>query len=475
MDLRKMEAFDVVIVGGGTAGVPAAIAAARQGAKTLLVEKRNSLGGLFATGMPAGGFLDRALNHVVGGIPQELVDELQAMGQSFGNLRCPMHNSITSANGFWYKIIAARKCQEAGVEILLNADVVDVNVVSGRINSIIVVSGSVQFEIPCKVVIDATGDGVAAYLAGAKYEMGQPESLEELTVSVAKQEKRYDIGSSKAGKVQPVSILFNLGGVDTAEFKAYIKEHPETYKSPAGYGMEYDLDYLFNQQGIYFTGFGEFIEEARKNEDFDIPRDRVIFATLPGEGEYMINATRVVDVDPTDPVAMSKAELECQRQVGMLAKFFKKYCPGFKNSYISSVASYTAARESRRFVGLKTVRKADIDALSIPEDTIALCGYNVDIHLSGVGLYFQPADHAVGVPYGALVSENIDGLLLAGRCISCDSYALGILRSMASCLAEGEAAGTAAALAVKKEISVSEVDVDELRAVLVKNGAILSI
>lgn len=474
MDFRKLADYDVVVVGGGTAGVPAAIAAGRQGAKTLLVEKRNSLGGLMATGMPAGGFLDRALNHVVGGIPQEIVDQLQAMGQSFGNLRCPMHNSITNANGFWYKIVAAQKCKEAGVEILLNSDVLDVKVVSGKIESISVLSGTVIFEVPCKVVIDATGDGVAAYLAGAKYEMGQPETLEELISTVATTTKG-NFGYSKKGKVQPVSILFNLGGVDTAKFKAYIKEHPETYKAPAGYGMEYDVDYLFNQPAIYFTGFGEFIEEARKNGDFDIPRDRVIFATQPNEGEYMINATRVIDVDPTDPIAMSNAELECYRQVGMLAKFFKKYCPGFEECFITSIASYTGARESRRFVGLKTVTKADIDALNIPKDTIALSGYNVDIHLTGVGLYFQPANHAVGVPYGALVSQNIDGLMMAGRCISCDSYALGILRSMSTCLAEGEAAGTAAALAVKENISVADINVTELRELLVNNGAILSL
>lgn len=475
MDYRKLSDYDVVVVGGGTAGIPAAIASARQGAKTLLVEKRNTIGGMMGLGMPAGGFLDRQLNHVVGGIPQEIIDDLQAIDQSFGNLRCPMHNSITTSNAIWYRIVATQKCVDAGVEFLLNSDVLDVKVVAGKVESIFILSGTVKYEVPCKVIIDATGDGVAAYIAGAKYEMGQPESLEELTSSVASQEDGYDIGSSKTGKVQPVTLLFNLGGVDTAKFKEYIKEHPETYESPGGYGMEYDTDYILNSPAIYFTGFGEFIEEARKNGDFDLPRDRVIFATQPNEGEYMINATRVIDVDPTDPIAMSKAELECLRQVGMLANFFKKYCPGFENSFIVSLAPYTSGRESRRFVGLKTVTKKDIDALSIPEDTIALCGYNVDIHLSGVGLYFQPAKHAVGVPYGALVSENIDGLMLAGRCISADSYALGILRSMGSCLAEGEAAGTAAAMAIKKDISVSDVNVSELRDILISNGAILSI
>jgi hypothetical protein len=113
--------------------------------------------------------------------------------------------------------------------------------------------------------------------------------------------------------------------------------------------------------------------------------------------------------------------------------------------------------------------------LNIPDDCIALGGYNCDIHLSGVGLYFQPVEHGVGVPYGAMVSENIDGLLVTGRCISMDSYALAVLRVMGACLALGEAAGTAAALAVKDRVSVAAVDVTKLQKTLKKNRAITKI
>ena len=255
----------------------------------------------------------------------------------------------------------------------------------------------------------------------------------------------------------------------------YLEENPDTYKSPATYGMHYDKEYLFHSPAIYVTCFGEFIEQARANGDFDIPRDRVIFATQPNKGEYLINASRVVDIDPTDPLQMSKATDELYRQVAMLTRFFRKYCPGFSECFIANIGSFAGIRESRRIKGLRTVTKEDIDGLNIPDDSIALGGYNCDIHLSGVGLYFQPVGHAIGVPYGAMVPENVDGLLVTGRSISVDSYALAVLRVMGCCLALGEAAGTAAAIAVKDKVRVAEVDVPKLQATLVGNGAIVKL
>lgn len=475
MNYKNIGNYDVIVIGGGTAGVPAAIAAARGGSKTLLVERTASLGGLMTTGMPALGILDRQLNKVVGGIFEEIVNELKEDGLSFGNLRCPMHNSITTVSPWWYRITSAIKCSEAGVDVLYNTSLLDVGVECSKITGAVLLSGNFTYYADCEILIDATGDASAAYLAGANYKMGQPEDLENIIAEHAKQETRYDIGHSKAGKVQPVSMTFCLGGVNTEKFMEYIKAHPETYKSPKGYGMNYDTEYLFNSPAIYFTGFGEFIEEAKKNGDFNIPRDRVIFATQPNKGEYLINASRVVDVDPTDPIEMSRATNELYRQVAMLAKFFKKYCPGFEDCFIANIGHYTGVRESRRIVGIKTVTKKDVDGLNIPDDCIALGGYNCDIHLSGVGLYFQPVDHAIGVPYGAMVSNNIDGLLVTGRCISTDSYALGVLRVMGACLALGEAAGTAAAIAVKDKVSVADVDVKKLQRILIENGAVISI
>ena len=475
MDRKNLGYYDVVVVGGGTAGVPAAIAAGRKGVKTLLIERTGSLGGMMGTGIPALGILDRKQNKVVGGIIDEIVKDLQKEDMAYGDLRCPLHNSITIVSPWWYRIAAAEKCSQAGVETIYNAALFEVRVDDGKVCGLSFISGNVIYDVDCGITIDATGDATVAYLAGARYEMGQPEMLEGLIQEQAKKETRYDIGHSKTGKVQPVSLTFSLGGVNKEEFMQYLKDHPETYKSPAGYGMHYDTEYLFNSPAIYVTCFGEFIEQAKANGDFDIPRDRVIFATQPNKDEYVINATRVVDVDPTDPLEMGKATNELYRQVGMLTRFFKKYCPGFSECFIANIAQYTGARESRRIIGKRTVTKADIDALNIPDDCIALGGYNCDIHLSGVGLYFQPIEHAVGVPYGAMVPEGIDGLLVTGKNISVDSYALAVLRVMGACLALGEASGVAAAMAIKEKISVGDVDVAALQKELVNDGGVVKI
>ncbi len=124
---------------------------------------------------------------------------------------------------------------------------------------------------------------------------------------------------------------------------------------------------------------------------------------------------------------------------------------------------------------MRTVTKEDIDGLNIPDDSIALGGYNRDIHLSGVGLYFQPVGHAIGVPYGSMISKMLMAFFVTGRSISVDSYALAVLRVMGCCLALGEAAGTAAALAVKSKVRVADVDVKQLRDTLVGNGAIVEL
>src|SRR5699024_4986462 len=175
-----------------------------------------------------------------------------------------------------------------------------------------------------------------------------------------------------------------------------------------------------------------------------------------------------------DPVSLSKAEVEGHEQVRILLHFFRKYCPGFQDAFLANTASGTYARESRRINGIKTITKENIDQLLIPDDSIALAGYNIDIHQSGIGLNLLPSEHAIGIPYGCLVSKNIEGLLTSGRCISVEPYPFGLTRAMATCMAIGEAAGTAASHAVKNNISLKRINVKRLQSDLKKNGAIIS-
>lgn len=454
--VKKLDSYNVIVIGGGPGGIPAAIAAARQGMRTLLVERHAFLGGVAATGLPILAFYDRTGKQVVGGIGDEMIKKLSKIGGSFdGHIPCPIHNSFTPVNPYLFRSVAAEMCEEAGVDLLFSTEVQDVLVTGGKVTGVKLFSRSVTYEVDCDIVIDATGDGTAAYLAGAMYEMRD----------------------AKEGNLQPVSLVFSLGNVDIDEMLDYIKANPETFATPDTYGegIEYTLDYFLDSQSFYFTGFEEFIKLARANGDFDIPRDRVIFAKQPNKNEIVVNATRMIHVDPTDPESVSRAETEGHKQVRILFNFFRKYCPGFKDIFLANTASGVYARESRRIVGLKTITKANIDSLLVPADTIALAGYNVDIHQAGVGLNLLPAAHAIGIPYGCLVSKNIRGLLTSGRCISVEPYPFGLTRAMATCMAIGEAAGTAASLSVKEQVDLADVDVRELQRLLVENNAIVSI
>src|SRR5690606_4934945 len=136
-----------------------------------------------------------------------------------------------------------------------------------------------------------------------------------------------------------------------------------------GEGIAYELPYFLENDSFYFTGFQEFINKARENGDFDIPRDRVIFANQPNQGGLVLNATRMSNVDPTDPLSLSNAEVEGHRQIKHLVNFFRMYCPGFQDCFLAHIASGTYARESRRVIGMKSITKNDIDELRIPEDS----------------------------------------------------------------------------------------------------------
>ena len=170
-----------------------------------------------------------------------------------------------------------------------------------------------------------------------------------------------------------------------------------------------------------------------------------------------------------------EGEFECHRQIKELMLFFRKYCPGFEECYLANVAPCLGSRESWRIIGQKTLTAEVLSGYQIPEDSITLAGYNVDVHVPHSNkLSIQPVEHAVGIPYGCLVSKNIPNLMAAGRCTSIGSDIYGLTRVMATCMGMGEAAGTAAAIAVKEGIDPKDVSVAQLQETLLANGAILT-
>jgi len=441
--------YDLIVVGGGPGGLPAAIAAARSGLKTLLVERSAALGGLAISGLPLLGFVDRAGDHVVGGIPQEFVDRLAKVDGTLSHVHCPVHNSLTIINPHWFRIVSFEMCQEAGVDVLLYAELMDAKKEGDRITQITVLCRGEARSFTAPVFIDATGDACLATHVGALCE--------------------------KNKKLQPPSLTFSVGNVDLDRFMQYLKAHPESAQLPDTYGVAQSLEQFFQSRAFVYTGFADQIEEAKKNGDYTLPRDRIIFTKLGEPRHVLINTTRANGVDTSNYESVMEGEFECHRQIKELMLFFRKYCPGFEQCYLANVAPCLGSRESWRIIGQKTLTAEALTNYAVPEDTVTLAGYNVDVHVPHSNkLSIQPVEHAVGIPYGCLVSKNIDNLLVAGRCASIGSDIYGLTRVMATCMGLGEAAGTAAVLAVNQKIAPKDVSVPQLRDALLANGAILT-
>lgn len=441
--------YDLIVVGGGPGGLPAAIAAARAGLKTLLIERSATLGGLANSGLPLLGFVDRAGDQVLGGIPQEFVDRLAQVGGTMGHVHCPVHNSLTIINPHWFRIVSFELCREAGVDVLLYAELMDAKTQDDRITQITVLCRGEARTFAAPVFIDATGDACLATRVGAM--------------------------CRKNEKLQPPSLTFSVGNVNLERFMKYLEEHPESAKLPDTYGVAQTHEQFFRSRAFVYTGFADQIEEAKANGDYTLPRDRIIFTTLGEPGHVLINTTRANGVDTSNYESVLEGEFECHRQIKELMLFFRKYAPGFEDCYLANVSDCLGSRESWRIVGQKSLSAAALADYAIPEDTVTLAGYNVDVHVPHSNkLSIQPVEHAVGIPYGCLVSKNIRNLMVAGRCASIDSDIYGLTRVMGTCMGMGEAAGTAAALAVKQGIEPKDVSVQELKETLLAKGAILT-
>lgn len=437
--------YDVAVIGGGPAGIAAALAAARQGAKTVLVERYGFLGGMSTLALvyPWMTFHTSTGLQVIRGIAQEIVDRLAAKGASPGHLRDTVGfvHTLTPYHPEQYKLVAFEMLEEAGVDLMLHSLLSDVVMRGQMIHRVRMSHKSGMMDVGASVYVDATGDGDLAYLAGAAWEQGNANH-----------------------KVQPMTMKFRMKGVDLAEVKRYMLEHPEEFyeKTPIQELGELPLT------GV--SGFYTIWKEAA----LPIPRDGVLFFTGPDEDEVLVNVSRVSGLNPLDAADLSKAEVEGRKQVFMLEKFFRDRVPGFTHAYVSQVGTQIGIRETRRIVGDYVLDGKDVLSGRRFEDVIARSGYPIDIHDPeghGVTAGFIEEGGAYDIPYRSIVPKGLDNCLLAGRCISTTHEAQATTRLTPSCMAIGQAAGTAAALAAKQRSTVRGVDITELQQALLAGQA----
>ena len=436
---------DVLVVGAGPSGIIAGLAAAEDGLKVALVERRSFVGGNLTLGLPVLGFLSAKGEPVIAGLPQKLIDRLRAVNAASEHQACPLHVSLTLVEPEAVKTISLEMLTESGVDVMLHTQFAGVIMDGDRLRGIITESKSGREAILAKVIIDCTGDGEVAFRAGVPCEKGDEH-----------------------GGMQPPTLMFCMAGVDTDKLRLSISSQPETYDVD-----HIPPDYFGRNRRFIVVGLRQLIRKAR-DAGLSIPTDRTILITGLREGEVWVNMTRVKGVDGTDPRSLSAGEIEALRQVDDIRKYLIEYVPGYEKACFTRTAPFLGIRETRRIVGRYVMTKDDILSCRRFDDAIAVGSYPVDLHHpDDDGCTMEWCGDCYDIPYRALLPQRVENLLVAGRCISTTHEAMAAIRVMSTCMAMGEAAGRAAGMAVRDGVSPSGINVRRLREDLIAHGAFL--
>lgn len=454
--ISKAIVCDVAVFGAGPSGLAAALAAARNGSKVVLVEKSGTLGGNLVSGLPLLGYLDKNGKQVTGGIAQEIIDKLIERGACLGHNRCALHNSVTIIDAEAMKMLAFELCEEAGVKVLLHCSPVAVRLHNKQIAGVEALGTGVRYHIEAKVFIDSTADGELACISGAAYEKGDEES----------------------GIMQPPTLLYMLMDFCEEEFLKYLEQHPKDLipAESMNVSVGYDVPYFRGHPGYVFLGLRDTLAKHRLNGINALARDTLIYIKTTHPKQICVNATRVLNFDGSDSEELTRGTRESMRQIYAMHQWLKEHIPGFQNTYISYINDNIGVRETRRFHGIQRLTIDRVVAGQIPEDSIALGSYKVDIHSgTGEGTILTDLEQAYGIPLGCLISSDFENLMLNGRCISMDSPSLASVRVMPTCMAIGQGAGVCASLAVKGNCAPKDVAPRVVVETLLEDKAILSV
>jgi hypothetical protein len=445
---------DVLVVGGGPAGVCAAIAAARNGAKTLVVEKSSMLGGMATQGL-VGPFMtcyDKAGEKmIIRGLFEEIVERLVARGGAlhpkgvFGNgpysaWIAKGHDHVTPFDPEELKVLLDEMCAEAGVKVLFHTMFLEPIVKDNRASGARVFGKGGPKRIAAKIVIDATGDGDYAYRAGVPCTLGDGN-----------------------GRLMPATMFFHVCNIDSKRLIADIEKNKHTFHK---------------KDGVSYRGFHWYVTKAIEAGEWDLPRRCLNMYRGVGPDVWLVNNGRIPGVDATDSESLSKAEVEGRRQTKVMMDFLRKYVPGCENIVLMGTGSTVGIRETRHVAGEAILKVDDVMNGVVPEDSVFLAANSVDVHGGKnnpmVSSYKTINANWYGVSYRCLVAKGVENLLLAGRCLSGEPAAAGAVRVMPPCMAMGQAAGTAAALALKSGTTPRALDTKKLIARLRQQKAFLA-
>ena len=448
--LQSERRFDVLVVGGGNAGCAAAVAAARHGARTMLVERYGFLGGT-ATAAMVGPWMTfhSGSKRIVGGIAQEIVERLERKGASPGHVADSSDyvDTITPFDPEIHKALLFEMMRESGVQLLLHAYFLKAIAAGDGVEGAVFATIGGEREYRAAVTIDATADALVAASAGAATQVGDEH-----------------------GRVQPASLMFRLSHVDLEKTASYVRMHPDQMRTSLK-AHERAARALTAVAGLY-----DLWNDACTSGQVSVPREVVSFFATPYDDEVTVNMTRVTGIDPLDPDDVTRAEVEARLQVMQLLDFFRTRVPGFERCRLAATGAQIGIRESRRIAGEYTLTREDVLQGRSFSDAVAQSAYPIDIHNpagSGTTTHRLQQGAAYQIPYRCLVPERVDRLLVAGRCISTTHEALASTRLTPTVMTLGQAAGTAAALAAASGTRVRDLDGALLRQTLERDGVLL--
>jgi hypothetical protein len=443
-DAPVLEPVDVLVCGGGPAGIGAAVAAARQGVRAMLIESQGCLGGAATNalvGVWLGSYSRDGAYPVIGGIFRELVARLAAEG---GAIPADQTGAGSRFMGYaaWHtapipfefeacKRLCDQLVLEAGVRVRYMTTFIAPKLDAGQIEGVYVHSKQGLEFIPARLIVDATGDADVAARAGCPTIKGREED----------------------GLLSPTSLIFVVEDVEYQAFEQYCRTTGD-------------------------VRLRQIVHNIRRRADWPFPFEIMIALETMHRGRYFINTLRQTGIDGTQVEDVTRGLIEGRQQAHRLFRLMQQFVPGFAKARLVQTAPVLGIRETRRIVGDYQVTTDDLIQGRQFDDTIALSGYQWDMadpkrpsvqRMEGT----QTARPYAEIPYRCLLPQQVTNLIVAGRCLSTDWDAMGPLRIMPACFAMGQAAGTAAALALEQHQDFRQVDVPLLLQNLLRQGAIL--
>ncbi len=452
--------YDVIVVGGGPAGIMSAMASGKLGMSTLLIEKNGFLGGAATAAVlgPISPFHYKD-EQVITGLPQDFVDRMVLAKGSTGHMKTIDPYGSGDSLGFYdrekYKYVAAEMLLEFNVDILYHSTLYSVDMEGNRVTGVTTIAkdGSL-LPFRAFVVVDATGDGDVAVKAG----------------------ENYVLGDATYHKMSPSSSMFEMANVDTDRVFQYIFDHPDDFEFKSDIVPMREFDDRLKQKYFVGQGFKSLVHKAVEAGDLTFGRDSVIVLNGIHPNTIHFNATRICGKDPTNVIGRTESEIDGRRQIDSVSEFMIKYVPGFENAFVSVTGSEVGVRETRHIEGMYTITGKDAYEGRKFEDAVSRGYFPIDLHNPdgatgyGNGGVWMELKDTFDIPYRSLIPKHIDGLILSGRCISGTSEAHGSYRTQGGIMGIGQAAGAAAAVCARNHVLPREQNVKEVQKVLDELG-----